>query len=126
MRICHLVVSGLRLASTAAVAQSCSLTPHDAKAFEGECMTVEGKAHIYRDPVRVRHSRAIRPPNEFHGYIIRGDEHEFPNLHAYEGRVVDITGVIQFYLSVPEIRMTEAHQLLMAPAPGQPRTPIQC
>jgi DNA/RNA endonuclease YhcR with UshA esterase domain len=89
-------------------------------------MTVEGKAHIYRDPERFGTVVQLGRPNEFHGYIIGGDEHEFSDLRAYEGRVVDITGVIQFFRSVPEIRMTEAHQLLMAPPPDQPRTPISC
>jgi DNA/RNA endonuclease YhcR with UshA esterase domain len=122
----HLVVSGLLVVSTGAHAQSKPLAPPDAKGFEGECMTVEGKAHIYRDAERFGTVVQLGRPNEFHGYIIGGDEHEFPDLQAYEGRMVDITGVIQFFRSVPEVRMTEPHQLSIAPPPGQPRTPIRC
>ena len=126
LSLSRLLISLLLVASTSAYAQFRPLTPSEAGANEGQCVTVEGRAHIYPDQERFGTDVELGRPNEFHGFIIMGDEHMFPDLAAYEGRMVDISGVIQFFRSVPEFRMTEAHQLKLAPPSGQPRTPIKC
>jgi len=120
------IVSALLVASSGAYAEFRPLTPPEAGANAGQCVTLEGRAHIFPDPERFGTVVQLGGPNEFHGFIISGDEHLFPDLHAYEGRMVDISGVIQLFRSVPEIRITEAHQLILAPASGQPRPPIHC
>jgi DNA/RNA endonuclease YhcR with UshA esterase domain len=121
-----LMVSALWLESSSVNAEFRPLTPREANANAGQCVTVEGRAHIYPDPERFGTVVQLGNPNEFHGFIIQGDEHLYGDLRAYEGRVVDVTGVIQIFRSVPEIRMTETHQLKLPPPPSQPRSPIQC
>ena len=125
LRIYHLLIPAL-IAGTSSYAQFEPLAPRDALAHEGECFTVEGRAHIFPDPLRFGTDVELGRPNEFLGYVLPGDEHEYPNLRAYEGQMVDITGVIQFYMAGPEVKMTEPHQLMKAPPTGQPRKPIQC
>jgi hypothetical protein len=125
LHIYHLLIPAL-VAGTSSHAQFEPLAPRDTLAHEGECFTVEGRAHIFPDPLRLGTDVELGRPHEFLGYILPGHEHVYQNLRAYDGRMVDITGVIQFYLSVPEIKMTDAHQLMMAPPAGQPRKPIQC
>jgi DNA/RNA endonuclease YhcR with UshA esterase domain len=121
-----LMVSALLAASSSAYAEFSPLKPAQANANEGQCVTVEGRAHIFPDQERFGTVVQLGSPNEFHGFIIDGDEHLFSDLRAYEGHVVDISGVIQIYRAVPEIRITQAHQLILAPPPSQPRMQMRC
>lgn len=122
--ICFLTVGALFLACSGGYAEFRPLKPAEANANAGQCVTVEGRAHIFPDPERFGTVVQLGEPNQFRGFIISGDEHLFSNLSTYEGRVVDITGVIQLFRSVPEIRITEAHQMLLAPASGSARPPL--
>jgi hypothetical protein len=102
------------------------LTTRQALAHEGECVTVEGRAHVVADPLRLGTDIVLDRPGQFEGYIPSGDEGSYPGLRGIEGREVDISGVIQFYNAIPEIKMFQVHQLSMAPPPGAPWPQHQC
>jgi len=91
------------------------ISPHDALLNEGQCVVVEGIASIRKDPKRLGTDIDLDGEHSpFLGYIIAGNEAQFPNLASYAGRRVDITGVVQFYLGRAEVKMTSATQLKLA------------
>ena len=91
------------------------ISPHDALLNEGQCVVVEGIASIRKDPQRLGTDIDLDGEHSpFLGYIIAGDEAQFPNLASYAGKRVDITGVVQFYLARAEVKMTSASQLKLA------------
>ena len=91
------------------------ISPAQARGHEGECFSVEGQAEIHDDPLRPGMDIELaNGANHFIGFIPVEDEAQFPALRRYQGRLVDVTGVIQFYLGEPEIKMMNAHQLLTA------------
>ena len=76
---------------------------------------VEGIASIRKDPQRLGTDIDLDGEHSpFLGYIIAGNEAQFPNLASYAGKLVDITGVVQFYLARAEVKMTSASQLKLA------------
>jgi hypothetical protein len=76
---------------------------------------VEGIASIRKDPKRLGTDIDLDGEHSpFLGYIIAGNEAQFPNLASYAGKLVDITGVVQFYLGRAEVKMTSASQLKLA------------
>jgi DNA/RNA endonuclease YhcR with UshA esterase domain len=93
------------------------ISPHAALFHEGEAVTVEGIASIRKDPLRLGMDIDLDGEHSpFLGYIIAGHDPQFPNLGRYAGKMVDITGVVQFYLGRAEVKMTSATQLKLAPA----------
>ena len=91
------------------------ISPHEALVNEGQRVVVEGIASIRKDAQRLGTDidlDGVHSP--FLGYIIAGNEAQFPNLASYAGRLVDITGVVQFYLGRAEVKMTSASQLKLA------------
>jgi hypothetical protein len=97
------------------------ISPHQALFNEGEAVTVEGIAGVRKDPQRLGIDIDLDGEHsQFFGYIISGHDAEFPNLASYAGKMVDITGVVQFYLGRTEVKMTSATQLKLAP-PGLAR-----
>jgi hypothetical protein len=88
------------------------ISPHDALLNGGQCVVVEGIASIRKDPQRLGTDIDLDGEHgPFLGYIIAGNEAQFPNLASYAGKLVDITGVVQFYLARAEVKMTSASQL---------------
>jgi DNA/RNA endonuclease YhcR with UshA esterase domain len=91
------------------------ISPHEALFNEGEAVTVEGIASIRKDPQRLGIDIDLDGEHSpFLGYIIAGHDAQFPNLASYAGKMVDITGVVQFYLGRAEVKMTSAKQLKLA------------
>src|ERR1700678_1246461 len=91
------------------------ISPHDALLNEGQCVVVEGIASIRKDPQRLGTDIDLDGEHSpFLGYIIAGNEAQFPNLTSYAGKLVNITGVVQFYLGRAEVKMTSASQLKLA------------
>lgn len=98
------------------------ISPREALLNEGQCVVVEGIAGIRKDPLRLGTDIDLDGEHSpFFGYIIAGNEAQFPNLARYAGKMVDITGVVQFYLGRAEVKMTSATQLELA-SPGNTAT----
>jgi len=88
------------------------ISPHEALLDKGQCVVVEGIASIRKDPQRLGTDIDLDGMHSpFLGYIIAGNEAQFPNLASYAGKLVDITGVVQVYLGRAEVKMTSASQL---------------
>jgi DNA/RNA endonuclease YhcR with UshA esterase domain len=88
------------------------ISPHRALSYKGQCVMVEGKASVRKDPIRLGTDIDLDgEKSPFLGYIIPGNESQFPSLNSYAGKIVDITGVVQFYQGRAEIRMTSANQI---------------
>ena len=90
------------------------ISPHEALLNEGQCVVVEGIASIRKDQRLGTDIDLDGEHSPFLGYIIAGNEAQFPNLASYAGKLVDITGVVQFYLGRAEVKMTSASQLKLA------------
>lgn len=91
------------------------ISPHLALANRGQCVTVRGIASVRHDPQRLGTDVDIDGKNSpFLGYILPGNESDFPMLKKVNGQRVDITGVVQFYLGRAEVVMTSPSQLKLA------------
>jgi hypothetical protein len=78
---------------------------------------VEGIASVRPDPQRLGTDVDIDGKDSpFFGYILPGNEKQFPELQSLNGQQVQITGVVQFYHSRAEVRMTAAQQIAPASA----------
>jgi hypothetical protein len=106
------------LAPATAYAQPASpfppITPEQAKSNEGENVVIEGIAKVHAAERRLGwyidlNGTGVSSP--FAGYIPAGNKRQFPNLSRINGKIVDISGVVQFRNSKPIIKMTDAHQL---------------
>jgi DNA/RNA endonuclease YhcR with UshA esterase domain len=112
---CGIRILVLALALTAAPALAETIGPADARAHVGETVTVEGTV----DQVYTARRSGVtfldlggRYPNEaFMAVIFSGDAGKFPNVHALEGKTVDITGPVRLYKGKPEIILRDAGQL---------------
>jgi hypothetical protein len=104
----------LLLAPAAGVAQTRPISPQQAMGDQGQKVTVEGVANVSEAEglpglfVRLNAKGSSTP---FAGYISTGNEDKFPDIHALEGKTVDITGVVETSGSVPIIRISSAGQL---------------
>ena len=88
------------------------ITPHQALANRGQCVSVEGTASLRSDPQRPGFDLDLdgKESSAF-GYIEPQNKSQFPDLESMEGKRVAITGVVQFYLGRAEIRLTTAKQV---------------
>jgi DNA/RNA endonuclease YhcR with UshA esterase domain len=115
MKALVVIATTSALIASAQAAVLAPISPHLALAYRGQCVMVEGKASIRKDPNRQGIDVDLDgEKSPFLGYIIRNDEAQFPALHSYDGKIVDITGIIQFYQGRAEIKMTSARQLKIA------------
>jgi hypothetical protein len=92
-----------------------SITPHEALANRGQCVSVQGTATVRDDPQRPGLDVDLDGKSSpAFGYIEPQDKAQFPNLASMDGQRVNISGVVQFYLGRAEIKMTSAKQLMPA------------
>jgi hypothetical protein len=91
------------------------ISPHQALANRGQCVSVEGTASVRSDPQRPGLDVDLdgKDSSAF-GYIRPENQAQFGDLNSMEGQRVNMTGVVQFYLGRAEITLTRAKQL--APA----------
>jgi len=88
------------------------ISPQRALSYKGQCVMVEGKASVRKDPIRFGTDIDLDgEKSPFFGYILPGDESQFASLNSYAGKIVDITGVVQFYQGRAEIGMVSAKQI---------------
>ena len=108
----------LALAALPAGAATLSpISPHQALANRGQCVSVQGTASVRTDPQRpgVDVDLDGKDSSAF-GYIEAQDQAQFPDLNSLDGQRVNISGVVQFYLGRAEIKLASARQL--TPATG--------
>ncbi len=105
----------LVLALTAAPALAETIGPADARAHVGQTVTVEGTVdQVYtarRSGVTFLDMGGRYPNEAFMAVIFADDASAFPNVHAFEGKTVDITGPVRLYRGKPEIILRDAGQL---------------
>lgn len=87
----------------------------DAAAHVGETATVEGMVNeVHVSPRATFLNLGGRYPSEvFAGVIFSDDTEAFPNVQAYAGKTVDITGTVQMYDGRPEIILRSPSQIRM-------------
>jgi DNA/RNA endonuclease YhcR with UshA esterase domain len=120
MKILAVVASTGALIVSAQGAVLAPISPQLAQSNKGQCVMVEGKANIRKDPNRLGTDVNLDgEKSPFLGYVPPGNESQFPVLSSYEGKIVDITGVVQFYQGRAEIKITSANQIKPASANGE-------
>jgi hypothetical protein len=113
----HLLTAALVLAAFPAAAQLAPISPHLALANRGQCVSVEGTASVRSDPQRLGLDVDLDGTDSpAFGYILPGNEAQFPDLGSLAGQRVVLTGVVQYYLGRAEITLASAKQL--SPAGG--------
>jgi DNA/RNA endonuclease YhcR with UshA esterase domain len=108
------LVVALAFAVTTAPAFAATIAPAEAKAHVGETATVEGtvdEVYTARSGVTFLDMGGRYPNETFTGVIFAGDAGKFPNVHALQGKTVDITGPVRLYRGRPEIILNDAGQL---------------
>lgn len=100
------------IALPAAAASLAPISPHQALANRGQCVSVEGTASVRNDPQRPGFDVDLdgKDSSAF-GYIRPENVGQFGDLNSLEGQRVNMTGVVQFYLGRAEITLTRATQL---------------
>lgn len=100
-------------ASESRSSQSGTVTAAEAAARIGQTITVEGvvsEVHVSQRATFI--DLGGRYPNEeFTGVIFSSDVGAFPDVDAYEGKTVDITGTVQLYRGRPEIILSSHDQI---------------
>ena len=122
-RLMRAVLSGLIVAGGAAPAwaQAAATTPPsqtvaaaDAKAHVGQTVTVEGTvsaANTARSGVTFLDIGGSYPDNAFAAVIFADDTGKFPNIHAFDGKTVDVSGAVRLYKGKPEIVVSDPAQI---------------
>lgn len=90
------------------------LSPEQAIARQGQSVTVEGRANVTEaDGMPGVFVRLSNPDSHvpFVGYVETNNEGKFPDLRALQGRVVDITGIVETRSTPPMIKLTSADQI---------------
>ncbi len=108
--------SALSLAALAvpALAETQTITPADAKTHVGQTVTVEGAVgNIFagRTGTTFIDVGGRYPDNSFAAVIFAADRSKFPDLQAFNGKIVDITGAVSLYRGKPEIVLKSADQM---------------
>jgi DNA/RNA endonuclease YhcR with UshA esterase domain len=105
----------LALALTAAPAFAQTIQPADARAHVGETVTVKSTVSEVHTAARSGVTfldMGGRYPNEaFMAAIFAEDVGKFPDVHALEGKTVDISGWVRLYRGRPEIILRDATQV---------------
>jgi hypothetical protein len=101
------LIPGAAMASAVA-----PITPQQALAHQGKCVTVTGTGSLRADPQRLGFDLDVDGKDSpFFGYIPRENRSQFPELDNLSGGQVAVSGVVQFYHGRAEIELTSAHQL---------------
>ena len=81
------------------------------KRFFTACQLISGGSCARRSGVTFLDLGGRYPNEAFMAVIFSGDAGKFPNVHALEGKTVDITGPVRLYKGKPEIILRDAGQL---------------
>ena len=100
------------LFATAALAQS-AFKPEEAAAHAGGSATIEGivTVHSTAGGMIFLDMSGSGKSSPFSGVIFARDAGKFPDAKAWNGKVLDIIGVIQIYQGKPEIIINSPSQV---------------
>jgi hypothetical protein len=93
------------------------LDPSQALKRQGDWIAVGGRAHVHQDAQFQFTDIDLVDPNGrilFIGYIPQLNEGNFLNLASYDGKLVTLNGVVEFYSSYPAMQILSADQLRLA------------
>jgi DNA/RNA endonuclease YhcR with UshA esterase domain len=98
-----------------ALAHAETIAPSDTPKHVGQSVTVEGVVSAVnstdRSGVTFVDMGGHYPNNAFTAVILRDDAAKFPDVHALEGKTVDITGTVKLYKGKTEIMLTDPAQI---------------
>lgn len=105
----------IALTSTVAPALAETIAPEEAQKHVGQIVTVEGVVsqvhHATSGKVTFIDMGGGGPNNSFTAVIFAGDASKFPDVEAFEGKTIDVTGLIRLYRGKPEIILNDAGQI---------------
>ena len=93
-----------------------ALRPSQAMAYRGQLALVEGTADIQSDSSNSRINVKLTGTDNSHftAFIPEGSKNRFPTLDTYNGKTVDVFGVVYFDSSGPTIELTQPNQIKLA------------
>ncbi len=104
---------GLAFAPTVALAET--IAPSETRQHVGQTVTVEGVvAEVNttdRSGVTFLDMGGRYPNNAFTAVILKDDASKFPDVHALEGKTIDVTGTIKLYKGKTEVFLNDAGQI---------------
>jgi DNA/RNA endonuclease YhcR with UshA esterase domain len=104
------------IASSASAAGMTTIRPSEAISQQGSLVTVEGVASVHKDGARSGMDVALTGSDNsrMNAFIPIQAQDLFPGLESYDGKTVDVTGVVLFDQGRPEIRVVRPNQLKLA------------
>jgi len=93
---------------------SAVLAPEDAAKHVGQEVVVQGKiTQIVLSVNLTTHINfgGVYPNHAFTATIFKADQSLFPDIRNYDGKVVQVRGVVHLYKNKPEIVLTERAQI---------------
>jgi len=114
MRATFAIVTLAALVSSAYAAGA--LRPSQAMANQGQLVIIEGTADIQSDSSNAGVNVKLTGSDNSHltAIIPVGAKNLFPALDSYNGKTVDVTGVVDFESGGPTIRLTQPNQIKLA------------
>lgn len=108
------VILAFALALIAAPALAEVIAPADAGKHVGQTVTVEGavsNVHTTGSGMTFIDMGGRYPDNPFTAVIFSDDAGKFPDPDDFDGKTVDITGLVRLYKNKPEIILKSADQI---------------
>jgi hypothetical protein len=112
-----MIVAALLAASCATASYAVgAIKPSQAAAQQGSLVIVEGTADVHDDSTRSGIDITLTGSDNSHlnAFIPTQDREQFPDLNSYNGKTVDVTGVVLFDGGKPEIRVLRPNQVKLA------------
>jgi hypothetical protein len=118
MKIFYALAVCAAAASPAAAMDPNAISPTQALGDQGSNVKVEGPASVRpatgsREGVEIALGSGDNSAVVI-GFIPKGNVEKFPNLNALDGRIVDVSGVLEMDAGQAEIRVTSPEQLAIA------------
>jgi uncharacterized membrane protein YcgQ (UPF0703/DUF1980 family) len=93
-----------------------ALRPSQALAYRGQLALIEGTADIQSDSSNSRINVKLTGSDNSHftAFITERSKNRFPTLDTYNGKTVDVFGVVYFDSGRPTIELTQPNQIKLA------------
>jgi opacity protein-like surface antigen len=114
MKTTFIAVTLAALVSSAYAAGA--LRPSQAMAYRGQLALIEGIADIQSNSSNSRINVKLTGSDNSHftAFIPEGNKNRFPTLDTYNGKTVDVFGVVYFESGGPTIMLTQPNQIKLA------------
>jgi DNA/RNA endonuclease YhcR with UshA esterase domain len=113
----HMAVAVFLAALTSSAATE-PIKPEVAELYAGREATVGGTAHVSKPNTGTVTFIEVSVPGNpatVTGIVMSGDEPKFPNLKDYDGKKIDITGVLQHFKGTLRIVLIRPDQIKLVP-----------